>query len=185
MTEKVTAANIGRIANPAFRDYARRYVDVEEGFREASAFGVPFAEPSGEKEREAAVEGLSLDVHYCSVESKHTGQVYRQNAPHAARYPLCRMSGRDHFLKSAKVFGGDRAPVSEILRRGEVSLGDDEDFDFTEFPSRRCRPPARRPSRRGARRQLRRLRAPRGRGRSERAAPRCGHPVDLRLREGW
>ena len=49
MVEKVTVANVGGIANPAFRDYARRYVDIEEGFREAVAgFGVPFAEPVDE-----------------------------------------------------------------------------------------------------------------------------------------
>ena len=60
MVEKVTVANVGGIANPAFRDYARRYVDIEEGFREAVAgFGVPFAEPSGEGGREAAVGELA------------------------------------------------------------------------------------------------------------------------------
>lgn len=60
MIEKVTAANIEGIANPAFRNYARRYVDIEEGFREAvAAFGVPFAEPSGEKGREAVVGELA------------------------------------------------------------------------------------------------------------------------------
>lgn len=61
MIEKVTAANIEGIANPAFRNYARRYVDIEEGFREAvAAFGVPFAEPSGEKGREAVVGGAGV-----------------------------------------------------------------------------------------------------------------------------
>lgn len=56
MIEKVTAANIGSIANSVFRGYAQRYVDIEEGFREAVAgFGVPFAEPAGEGGREAAV----------------------------------------------------------------------------------------------------------------------------------
>lgn len=84
--------------------------------------------------RFARDEGLALGVHYCSMENKHTGQVYRQNAPCAGRYPLRRMSGRDHFLKSAKAFGVDRAPVREILRRGGAAFGDDEDFDFTELP---------------------------------------------------
>ena len=58
--EKVTVANVGDIANPAFRGYAQRYVDIEEGFREAVAdFGVPFAEPVDEGDREAAVEELA------------------------------------------------------------------------------------------------------------------------------
>lgn len=60
MIEKVTAANIGSIANSVFRGYAQRYVDIEEGFREAVAgFGVPFAEPAGEGGREAAVGELA------------------------------------------------------------------------------------------------------------------------------
>lgn len=103
----------------------------------AYAAGLPVAgseEACLELLRFARDEGLSLGVHYCSMENKHTGQVYRQNAPYVGRYPLRRMSGRDHFLKSAKAFGGDRALVREILRRGGAGFGDDEDFDFTEFP---------------------------------------------------
>ena len=65
MVEKVTVANVGDIANPAFRGYAQRYVDVEEGFREAVAdFGVPFAEPvdEGDREESFALCGLLHDV---------------------------------------------------------------------------------------------------------------------------
>lgn len=82
----------------------------------------------------ARSEGLSLGVHYCSIENKHTGQVYQQNAPHAARYPLRVMSPRDHFLKSAKVFGADRAPVREALARKGAPFEDGDDLDSTEFP---------------------------------------------------
>lgn len=123
-------------------EFARRGLKLKDApyrvlYDYAYAAGLPVAgseEACLELLRFARDEGLSLGVHYCSMENKHTGQVYRQNAPHAARYPLCRMSGRDHFLKSAKAFGGDRAPVREILRRGGVGFEDDGDFDFTEFP---------------------------------------------------
>lgn len=78
-------------------------------------------------------EGLSLGAHYCSMENKHTGQVFQQNAPHAATYPLRQMSPRDHFLKSAKVFGADRGPARDALTAAGAPFQDDRDFDFTEF----------------------------------------------------
>lgn len=103
----------------------------------AYAAGLPVAgseEACLELLRFARDEGLSLGVHYCSMENKHTGQVYRQNAPCAGRYPLRRMSGRDHFLKSAKAFGGDRAAVREVLAREGARFEDSDDLDSTEFP---------------------------------------------------
>lgn len=78
-------------------------------------------------------KGLSIGAHYCSMENKHTGQVYQQNRPFAVDYPLRSMSPRDHFLKSAKVFGADRAPVRAVLAAADAPFQDDEDFDFTEF----------------------------------------------------
>lgn len=77
---------------------------------------------------------LSMGVHYCSMENKHTGQVFQQNAPEASKYSLRLMSTRDHFLKSAKVFGADRALVREILTDAGFAFEDSEDFDYTEFP---------------------------------------------------
>lgn len=79
-------------------------------------------------------ERLSLAVHYCSMENKHTGQVFQQNARFAERYPLHALSERDYFLKSAKAFGGDRVSVREVLQREGIAFEDAEDFDFTEFP---------------------------------------------------
>ena len=79
-------------------------------------------------------EGLSLGVHYCSMENKHTGQVYQQNVRFADRFPLHCLSRRDYFLKSTKAFGDDRALARELLRRNEVDFKDNDDFNFTEFP---------------------------------------------------
>ena len=78
-------------------------------------------------------EGLALGAHYCSMENKHTGQVFQQNTPYATAYPLRQMSPRDHFLKSAKVFGADRAPACDVLTAAGAPFQDDDDFDFTEF----------------------------------------------------
>ena len=71
MIEKVTATNVGEIANPAFREYAQRYVDIEEGFREAvETFGVPFAVASGEGGNEGeGVERGSNQVNDRAAES--------------------------------------------------------------------------------------------------------------------
>lgn len=78
-------------------------------------------------------EGLSIGAHYCSMENKHTGQVFQQNWSNAKNYPLRLMSPRDHFLKSAKVFGADRAAVREMLETAGEPFEENDDFDFTEF----------------------------------------------------
>jgi hypothetical protein len=54
-------------------------------------------------------------VHYCSVENKHTGQIYQQNfrQPVAATYWF---SPADYFLKTAKVFGTDIRKARRALR---------------------------------------------------------------------
>lgn len=103
----------------------------------AYAAGLPVAgseEACLELLKFAQDEGLSLGVHYCSMENKHTGQVFQQNAPHAKDFPLHSMSKRDHFLKSAKAFGSDRAAVREILSRQSVPFEESDDFDYVEFP---------------------------------------------------
>ncbi len=56
--------------------------------------------------------GLKIGEHYCSLENKHTGEIYQ----HHFERPLpdrLYFSPRDYFLKSAKVFGKD---VRQALR---------------------------------------------------------------------
>ena len=59
---------------------------------------------------------LNLGVHYCSLENKHTGQLYRQNSgqsmPHRVYF-----SQRDYFLKTAKVFGEDLPATQKQLEK--------------------------------------------------------------------
>ncbi len=60
--------------------------------------------------------GLSLGIHYCSVENKQTGQLYQQNSSSHIP-PTAYFSPRDYLLKTAKVFGRDTAPVRALLER--------------------------------------------------------------------
>ena len=60
--------------------------------------------------------GLNLGVHYCSLENKHTGQIYQQNAIRPLPKTMV-FSQTDYFLKSAKVFGSDIAQVQSFLKK--------------------------------------------------------------------
>ncbi len=62
----------------------------------------------------ALKSGFKMGVHYCSLENKHTGQIYQQNSGH--HFPK-RMyfSQKDFFLKTAKVFGADILAVQKIF----------------------------------------------------------------------
>ncbi len=59
---------------------------------------------------------LKLGVHYCSLENKHTGQLYQQNSGHALPRRLY-FSQRDYFLKTAKAFGDDVVMVKQALEK--------------------------------------------------------------------
>lgn len=85
----------------------------------------------------AVESGLSLGVHYCSLENRLTGQVYRQNAQAVELFPLRVFSQRDFFLKSAKVFGKAIDVVEGAL--AELGLHDrcdrlDGNGGFLELP---------------------------------------------------
>ena len=71
--------------------------------------------------------GLKLGVHYCSLENKHSGQIYQQNA--GARLPATYVfSPRDYFWKTIKVFEPEVRRVRRALRGQPPELrraGDD------------------------------------------------------------
>ncbi len=77
--------------------------------------------------------GLTLGVHYCSLENKHTGQLYQQNAG----CPLPKtmfFSQTDYFLKSAKVFGADIAPVKSFFEKtGYKDYVLNQEHNYLEF----------------------------------------------------
>jgi uncharacterized protein len=64
--------------------------------------------------------GLKLGIHYCSLENKHTGQVYQQDAASLNAKTLY-FSKKDYFLKSAKVFGEDVPDVQRLFEKNKVA----------------------------------------------------------------
>jgi pyruvate formate-lyase activating enzyme-like uncharacterized protein len=77
--------------------------------------------------------GLKMGVHYCSLENKHTGQVYQQNVNRQDQ-PWHYFSQKDYFLKSAKVFGAEIAAVKEVFdKKGVADYHIDEERNFIEF----------------------------------------------------
>ena len=77
--------------------------------------------------------GLKIGVHYCSLENKHTGQVYQQNVNRQGM-PLQYFSQKDYFLKSAKVFGEEMVSVkAEFDNKGVTDYHIDEERNFIEF----------------------------------------------------
>ena len=65
---------------------------------------------------------LKIGVHYCSLENKHTGQVYQQNVNRQGM-PLQHFSQKDYFLKSAKVFGEEMTPVkTAFAKRASLTI---------------------------------------------------------------
>lgn len=82
----------------------------------------------------ASEQSLKLGVHYCSLENKHTGQLYQQNK--GIRLPkLYSFSNTDYFIKSAKVFGEDKEIVEKILRKHGIRYYEvDPSYDSLQFP---------------------------------------------------
>ena len=64
----------------------------------------------------AAEHGFRLNVHYCSLENKHFGQVYMQNLGAAAQDRSFVMSEKDFYLKTVKAFGKDISRTERIFR---------------------------------------------------------------------
>jgi pyruvate formate-lyase activating enzyme-like uncharacterized protein len=61
-------------------------------------------------------EKLEIGVHYCSLENKHTGQIYQQNL-NGETPQTFHFSQKDYFLKSAKVFGEDISKVLTVFKK--------------------------------------------------------------------
>ena len=81
----------------------------------------------------AREQKLAMGVHYCSLENKHTGQIYQQNAGQALPRTAY-FSSKDYFLKSAKVFGADARRAARLLQRaGDTSHQFNREYNYLEF----------------------------------------------------
>lgn len=80
---------------------------------------------------------LSIGVHYCSLENKHTGQVYQSNAffqhDESVMGPHYLFSTKDYFFKSAKVFGDDCEKVAQYLNQANVPYQQELLHGFLQF----------------------------------------------------
>jgi pyruvate formate-lyase activating enzyme-like uncharacterized protein len=82
---------------------------------------------------------LKLGVHYCSLENKNTGQIYQQNSIHPLPKTMY-FSQTDYFLKSAKIFGEDIAPVQRFFQKaGYKHYEVNEEYNYLEFHVSRIR----------------------------------------------
>ena len=74
-----------------------------------------------------------MGVHYCSLENKHTGQLYQLNTGHSLP-STAYLSLRDFFIKSAKVFGEDIPPVQDSLEQaGYRHYQINPEYNYLEF----------------------------------------------------
>jgi pyruvate formate-lyase activating enzyme-like uncharacterized protein len=81
----------------------------------------------------AIQQGMKLGVHYCSLENKHTGQIYQQNS-RRAKSKIMYFSPKDYFLKSAKVFGEDIPRVRKVFEKtGYHQYKIDNEHGYLEF----------------------------------------------------
>ncbi len=81
-----------------------------------------------------AVESkMKMGVHYCSLENKHTGQMFKQNSE--IRLPgVYSFSQKDYFIKSAKVFGDDIPLVLDTFKKdGFKNYQLNQEHGYLEF----------------------------------------------------
>ena len=82
----------------------------------------------------AAERQLPFCVHYCSLENKHTAQIYEQNH-YFSQNSFFYFSTQDFFLKTAKVFGTDIDHILAVFRKKHVTDFQQNDL-YLEFPVR-------------------------------------------------
>ena len=82
----------------------------------------------------AAEQDMKLGVHYCSLENKHFGQIYRQNTTVPCKDKTMYFSEKDFYLKTAKAFGDDAKKAKEILKKkGLTDYEWNNDYHFFQF----------------------------------------------------
>lgn len=81
-------------------------------------------------------EGLSLGVHYCSLENKNRTQIYQQNSAVALDDDVWEFDQDDFFWKTAKVFDGDVPAATRILDEAGTPWAADPDEPSIQFHPR-------------------------------------------------
>ncbi|MEC4176809.1 radical SAM protein [Adlercreutzia sp. R7] len=118
-----------RIANPPFA--------IPYNYRYAGGLPVASSELACLKLVEFALdEGLSLGVHYCSLENKNRTQIFQQNSAVALDDALWEFDRDDFFWKTAKVFDGDMTVAEPLLREAGAPWARDPDEPSIQFHPR-------------------------------------------------
>lgn len=81
-------------------------------------------------------KGLSLGVHYCSLENKHRDQILQQNRAARLGPRLHELDEEDFFYKAVKAFDGDVPLVKRALVRQGVPFREDEEEPSLLFAPR-------------------------------------------------
>jgi len=81
----------------------------------------------------AVDEKFDIGVHYCSLENKHTGQIYQSNRDQSLSETTY-FSKKDYFLKTAKVFGDDIPIVrNQLIKARRAKFLINKEHDYLEF----------------------------------------------------
>ncbi|WP_370520335.1 radical SAM protein [Enterorhabdus sp. P55] len=86
-------------------------------------------------------EGLSLGVHYCSLDNKNRDQILQASlaAAPSVDEELCQLDDGDFFYRALKVFDGDAPVARERLREAGVPFAEnDEDGSLAVHPAHRA-----------------------------------------------
>lgn len=86
-------------------------------------------------------EGLSLGVHYCSLDNKNRDQILQASLAAAPSVDegLCQLDDGDFFYRALKVFDGDASVARERLREAGVPFAEnDEDGSLAVHPAHRA-----------------------------------------------
>lgn len=81
-------------------------------------------------------EGLSLGVHYCSLENKNRTQIFQQDSAVSLDDRLWEFDPDDFFWKTAKVFDGDVAEAERLLGAAGAPWARDPDEPSLQFHPR-------------------------------------------------
>lgn len=121
--------------------YANRDLAVvRDPYRIAYQYNYAGALPIAGSEEEAMAlmhwaldEGLSLGMHYCSLENKNTAQIFDQNHGGNIDIPPYHFSSTDFFYKTVRAFGESAARVAQKLDRVHAAFECDEECTMVAF----------------------------------------------------
>ena len=114
------------VANPPFA--------VPYNYTYAGGLPVAGSEVACLRLLEYAIDGgLSMGVHYCSLENKNRMQVHQQNSEVMLDQRIWDFDGEDFFWKTAKVFDGDVEVAKRALAACGYSWEDDDDEASARF----------------------------------------------------